>query len=220
MLNTLFPSLVVTQTAEPWMWEAPLSSQEESFITNAVDKRKREFRAGRHSAHQALQVLGVVNCTIPKGPHREPQWPAGFVGSISHTEKLCSVVICSKQHALSLGHDVEYATKLTHDTLPLICSADEQLQLNRYKDFPAPLCKIIFSAKESLHKTYFPLNTHMLDFLDARITLDVQQQSFKAEVINSEPYPKYPLRTFHGKFAFDQHHVYTGIYVPALTEQH
>ena len=113
---------------------------------------------------------------------------------------------------------MEYATPLTDDILALICSKDEQLQIQQLKNYPVPLCKLIFSAKESLHKTYFPLNKYTLDFLDARITLDVQQQSFKAEVINSEPYPKYPLTLFHGKFAFDQNHVYTGIYVPVLTK--
>ena len=218
MLASLFPDHAVTLTAEPWMWETPLSIQEECFISNAVDKRQREFRAGRHCAHKALEYFGIANGIIPKGPHREPQWPTGFVGSISHTQTLCTVAVCSKQHTLSLGHDVEYATPLTHDILPLICCEDEQLHIKQLGNYPAPLCKIIFSAKESLHKTYFPLNKHTLDFLDAKITLNVEQQSFKAEVIHSEPYPKYPLTLFHGKFAFDQHHVYTGIYVPAQTK--
>lgn len=221
MLSTLFPEGVAWKIAEDWMWETPLCDAEEALITKAVEKRKREFRAGRHCAHALLRDAGATCDALLKGVQREPAWPTGWVGSISHTKGLCAVAIASTDRFFSIGLDVEQATPLGEDIRDLICSAAEQDQLTRLqlvagqKIASTPLSKVIFSAKESIHKTYFPLNYHTLDFLDARVELDHERHQFTASIIKPEPSPKVPITTLNGRFCVKEGFVATFIALEA-----
>lgn len=214
MLEAFFPAPLHYQVAEPWMWETPVSPQEELLVEKAVDKRKREFRAGRNAAHALFQRLNIAHPHLLKGIQREPAWPAGWVGSISHTQGICVVMLASTRDALSVGLDVEQATALNPELREMICRPEELEQIMRlrveYGTAPA-YEKLIFSAKESVHKTYFPLNHHTLDFLDARIDLDWQQQTFTAHILNPEPKPKTPINHFEGRFLFYQDWIFTAI---------
>ena len=54
-------------------------------LDKAVQKRKAEFLAGRYCARAALaQLDGSLAVNIGIGANREPLWPPGFVGSITH----------------------------------------------------------------------------------------------------------------------------------------
>ena len=63
----------------------PVFPGEEDLIANAVDSRRREFVTARRCAREALAKLGHAPGPIRVGPRREPQWPTGLVGSITHT---------------------------------------------------------------------------------------------------------------------------------------
>ena len=218
MLETFFQPPLHFKVAEPWMWETPVSAAEEALVERAVDKRKREFRAGRHAAHALFNQLGIHHPDLLKATQREPAWPNGWVGSISHTQGICVVALASTQHALSVGQDVEQATALNPDLRELICRPEELAQVSRLRaeHGAAPAYeKLIFSAKESVHKTYFPLNHHTLDFLDARIDLDWGKQTFVASILNPEPQPKVRILQLEGKFRFHQDWIFTAIVLPA-----
>lgn len=199
------------------MWETKLCDAEEELIQKAVAKRKREFRAGRHCAHALLEEAGVQCNALLKGRQREPAWPHGWVGSISHSNELCVVAIAPSALYSGIGLDVEQASALGEDIVDLICSPAEQDQLTRQtllsgQEFAsAPLSKVIFSAKESIHKVYFPLNYHTLDFLDARVELDAGNGSFTAEILKPEPNPIVPIKSLEGKFCIENHYVATFI---------
>lgn len=214
MLDAFFRAPLHYQVAQPWMWETPVSSLEEQLIERAVDKRKKEFRAGRNAAHALFARLGIQHPHLLKGVQREPAWPPGWVGSISHTQGICVVMLASTEDALSIGLDVEEATALNPELHDMICRPEEREQIRQlrveYGTAPA-YEKLIFSAKESVHKTYFPLNHHTLDFCDARIELDWPQQSFTACILNPEPHPKNPITQLNGKFLFYQNWIFTAI---------
>lgn len=217
MLDTFFQPPLHYQVAEPWMWETPVSSLEEQLVERAVDKRKREFRAGRNAAHALFGRLGIQHPHLLRGVQREPGWPEGWVGSISHTQGICVVVLAPTRYVMSVGLDVEQATPLDTELRNLICRPEEleQIQRLRVEYGMAPAYeKLIFSAKESVHKTYFPLNHHTLDFCDARIALDWPQQSFTAHILNPEPRPRNPIAQFKGKFLFYQDWIFTAIVHP------
>ncbi len=209
-LQTIFPPGVLWKVAEPWMWETPVCAQEESLIARAVDKRKREFRAGRHSAHWLFKQQGICCEALLKGKQREPAWPDGWVGSISHTAGLCVAAIAPADKFLGIGLDVEQCSPLKDDIRDLICRPEEQDQILRLQMRPGSklaslsLDKLVFSAKESIHKTYFPINYHTLDFLDARINLDDEQPRFTAEIVKPESNPNRPIRSLSGRYCFDQ----------------
>lgn len=219
MLDTFFQPPLYYRVADAWMWETPVSPQEETLIERAVDKRKREFRAGRNAAHALFDSLGINHPHLLKGVQREPAWPDGWVGSISHTQGICVVIIASNSDALSVGLDVEQATPLNPELRDMICRPEEQAQIQQLrKEFGANPAyeKLIFSAKESVHKTYFPLNHHTLDFLDARIDLDWAQRTFTAHILNPEPRPKVSISSLEGTFLFHQDWIFTAIVHPAV----
>ena len=216
-LTNLFPDEVRWKIAEDWMWDAPLCSAEENLVLKAVEKRKREFRAGRNCAHTLLREASVECPALLKGKQREPGWPEGWVGSISHTQGLCVVAIAPQDLFQSIGLDVEQALPMKDEIKDMICLPEEQDQLVRLRLTPGqelaslPLDKVIFSAKESIHKTYFPLNYHTLDFLDARVELNPADKSFAATIIKPEPVPRVPIRDLKGKYCVNQNYVATFI---------
>lgn len=189
------------------MWDRDAHPDEEAYITRAVDKRKREFRAGRHAAHRALAALGIEDFALKVGDHRQPLWPTGIIGSISHTEGFCACVATPKGDVLSLGIDVEPLETVDAASLPLICTRRELQAIEEARDKTTiPLCKLIFSAKECVHKVYHPLNGHTLDFLDAEISFDLEKKTFSAKITNPEKKPKHPIKVLEGHF--DAHNDY------------
>ena len=60
-------------------------------LSTAVAKRRSEYLAGRWCAREALAMLGMEG--IPAlGPDRAPQWPAGSLGSITHSQGIAEVL--------------------------------------------------------------------------------------------------------------------------------
>lgn len=222
--DKLFPSDVSIIVAKAWMGETPTLPDEEIHVVKAVEKRKREFRAGRHCAHAALNSLLNNNANdqvpIKVAPSRKACWPTGIVGSISHSGSHCSAIAASAAKYLSLGHDVEKARELENNIHKMICTKTELAFIAEHCTSNLPLTTIIFSAKESIHKTYSPLNGHMLDFLDAEVELDLTNHRFKAKIINPEQNPKIPISFLDGAFAISDGYIYTGIYLidPTYTE--
>ena len=209
----MFPEAITVVVAQPWMWGSPAYPGEEAAILRACEKRKSEFRAGRHCARSALHTLGAGYCAVPKGEHREPLWPSGYVGSISHTNNHCSALVARAGLVSAIGHDVELNTALPPGILERICSLEERQHIQESPDYPVPLGKLYFSAKESVYKTYFPLNAHKLGFEDVDIEFDLERQTWVATIKNPAPLPIMPVAVLHGNFRYDSLYVYTGSYL-------
>ena len=63
-----------------------LASRLPTEIREAVAKRQREFLVGRYCAARALAHAGYLgDGWLPLGEDRLPVWPAGWIGSISHS---------------------------------------------------------------------------------------------------------------------------------------
>ncbi len=211
MLDTftsILPKNVFFKIAAPWMWETPVCAAEEALIARAVDKRKREFRAGRNCAHALFKEHGIACDALLKGTQREPAWPAGWVGSISHTDGMCAVAIASQSHYLGIGLDVEQDTPLPDGVREMICSPSELDHIaalkaeNSHRFNAMALDKVIFSAKESMHKIYFPLNHQTLNFLDAKVDFDPTDNAFTGTILNPKAVPPYPITTLKGRYCF------------------
>lgn len=218
MFETLLPASVKVVVAEPWMWSTPVHAEEEATISRAVEKRRREFRAGRHAAHAALRHFDIADYRLLPGIGRAPTWPADMVGAVTHTGEFCAVALAPKSQCLGLGIDAEQNDPLKDDLKPMICTSTEQEWVAaREADGYSWISKLVFSAKESIHKVYYPLNQYTLDFLDAELIIDIHQKCFQARVI--KPYEKAPTPIFEleGKFAVDDKHVYSAIYLPQGT---
>jgi 4'-phosphopantetheinyl transferase EntD len=149
--------------------EAPvidLWPEEEPLVAKAVAKRRREFGWGRSLAREALGQLGMAPCAIGVGERRQPLWPAGVVGTITHCTGFCAAAVAPAEQLRGLGIDAEPDAPLAEELWDTICTPQEQRSL---RSLPPVFSKMLFSAKESIFKYTYPLTGIYLDFLDAEI---------------------------------------------------
>ncbi|HEX6376096.1 MAG TPA: 4'-phosphopantetheinyl transferase superfamily protein [Allosphingosinicella sp.] len=172
-LAQLFPPGAALCVATPDLYDAPLTAAEAGWMADAVEARRREFAAGRACARQALARLGVSDAGLGRSPDRSPIWPAGVVGSISHSRGFCVAVAARQRDVAALGMDVETAGPLEAGVEAMVCSAGE---LDALADQAGPLrsagSKLLFCGKEALYKAYYPRHRTFLGFHDVEMAVD------------------------------------------------
>jgi len=126
--NGLFPASVVTVTQSELADTPALMPEERSFLARAVPARVLEFTTGRSCARAALARLGCPPVAIAVGDEREPLWPPGFIGSITHRPGHCAAAVarCEPHLIAGLGFDAEPAQALPEDVLKVACCPGEQ----------------------------------------------------------------------------------------------
>ncbi|MEX0276197.1 MAG: 4'-phosphopantetheinyl transferase [Ruegeria sp.] len=127
-------------------------------LAKAVVKRRAEFLAGRSLAQAALTVLGKVPEPVSIGPNREPVWPKGIVGSITHSKGRCAVCL-SDRIELLIGLDIEDVAggPALDSIFHVALSSDEADLIRQQSVMPQEtLATLVFSAKETLFKALFP----------------------------------------------------------------
>ena len=135
-------------------------------------KRLSDFSTGRYCAMKALEQIGIQNVIIPIGKDREPIWPEGIVGSISHCESLTGAIVSRKADHISLGLDMEEIGRVTADLWPYVFTDKEIEYLNTLPiDQQELICTSIFSLKEAFYKFQFPITNLFLDFLDVEVQI-------------------------------------------------
>lgn len=213
-MNPLFfPEKIAFVLAEPWMWETPLPFERDVLSPTVAEKRLREFRAGRHCANNALQQLGIKHHTILRGERGEPLWPEGICGSISHAGERCVAIAAHQRDYLSIAVDIEKDRLIKDDTLERVSHQQERLQLEQApeKFSQVNVRAILFSIKECVHKIYYPLNFHTLDFLDVETLIDWEQQTFLVKIISPKPGASYVVEKLSGRFGYEEGYVYSQI---------
>lgn len=123
-----------------------------SLPLRASARRRQQFLAGRACAALALEQTGHPGpFGLPIGLDRRPVWPAGFTGSITHSQGLALAVTARSSEVLSLGLDLE-ATACT-DPVPTDPT-----------DPPAPCGPVLHHAlREGAFKALYPLATRPFD---------------------------------------------------------
>lgn len=159
-----------------------LFPEEELLVAHAVEERRREFTTGRRCARQALARLGLPRAPLLAGPRGEPLWPDGVVGSISHCAGYRVAAVARRTDLLALGMDAEPAGPLPEGVLDAVTVAGERAALESCRRVAPEVCwdRVLFSAKESVYKAWFPLTGRPLDFLDALVRLDPVRGVFSA----------------------------------------
>jgi 4'-phosphopantetheinyl transferase EntD len=195
---------------------AELLPEEYGLVAKAVDKRKLEVTNVRTAARRALARIGIPPVPLLRGAKGQPLWPAGVVGSMTHTAGYCAAAVADIGKIRSVGIDAE-----VHDTLPdgvlgAIALAEEKAQLDRLGDTGAiHWDRLLFSAKESVYKAWFPLTGRWLGFEDARITIDPASSGFTVELlVDGETTEGPALRGFTGRYLVENGFVLTAITVP------
>jgi enterobactin synthetase component D len=127
-----------------------------------VPSRRAEFVAGRLCARDALLALGAPSTAVPRGSGGAPEWPAGFVGSISHTAAFAFAAVAPATEAHGLGLDVEQIARF--ETAPRITRIVTTPAERARFDFSTETLAIVFSAKEAVYKCLYPLLRQFLEF--------------------------------------------------------
>ena len=215
MVKDLFPDDVLTvdtaSGAAPETGGLRLHPEEAALIARAGPKRKREFTMGRLCARRALAGLGIEDHPLLVGPDRMPLWPDGIIGSLSHCGDFCAVAVARREEIIGLGLDVEKAGPLDEKTTARICGGEERARAGSLaRRTPENWSKLIFSAKESVYKCYYPLTGNKLWFQDVEITADPDRGTFVARLRPGAKHLR-GLETLRGRFSYDETHVYTGV---------
>lgn len=183
--DMLGPEVGISLT-DPRAPEEGLLPEETPAMARAVPKRRREFAAGRRAARAAMAELDLPPAPVPQGPHREPLWPEGIVGSIAHCDTLC-VAVVSRSHR-TLGIDIEDATPLPTDLEKIVCTKAERAWLNTLPSAERGVsAKQIFSAKEAVYKAQFPLTGQVIGFQDVNLRFEPEQGLFEVEMNIASP---------------------------------
>ncbi|WP_159499327.1 4'-phosphopantetheinyl transferase superfamily protein [Microbacterium sp. 18062] len=216
-LPTLLPAAVEVEQTTVDVPDIALFPQELAAVAGAVPKRRAEFAAVRGCARRALGRLGHAPAPILPGPNREPQWPAGIVGSLTHCDGYRAAALARTRDILTLGIDAE-----THEPLPdgvaeLVTVGDEPRLLARLGAAEPGIAwdRVLFSAKESIYKAWFPLARAWLDFTECELTID-PAGTFAGQLLVSGPrVGDRVIDRFAGRWTIHGRHILTAVWEPA-----
>jgi 4'-phosphopantetheinyl transferase EntD len=203
MISEMLPSGVASAEAFSDPPDAILFPAEEALLVNAVEKRRLEFRTTRHCARTALAGLGVPAGPILRGPGGAPCWPDGVVGSMTHCVGYRAAAVAHRRDIAAIGIDAELHRPLPDGVLRMVALAEEQDHLRWLTDQrPAVQWPVVlFSAKESVYKTWYPVTGRWLGFEDAEITIDPDGGTFTARLLVPPPdLLGGPVRGFRGRW--------------------
>ena len=130
-----------------------LDPQEATLVAGGSDKRRRDFTLGRSCAHEALAVLGYGVAVVGKSEDGAPLWPAGVVGSITHTTGYAAALVAEARHISGVGLDAERVGGVTENLWPRLFDGAERDHLLALDPASRPvLATLFFSAKEAFYK--------------------------------------------------------------------
>lgn len=189
MIEEILPDPAATAETSADAGEAALFPAEQAIVERAVEKRRREFATGRACARAALARLGIPPGPIPAGERGEPTWPAGVVGSITHCDGYRAAAVARGDDLLSIGIDAEPHAPLPEGLIGDIARPEELpmlAELSRRRP-ETHWDRLLFSAKESVYKAWFPLAEAWLGFEDAVLTIDRDGGGFAARLLVPGP---------------------------------
>lgn len=182
-------SLVVLDSSDPTDFE--IFSEEERLLPATTSPLKAaEYRLGRRAAHLALQAIGHEPQPILRGTRREPLWPAGVTGSITHSGEHALAAVANLSDVGGIGIDLESRDRFFPELGTEIAVAAELAALGRMEGRAREDATIeLFSAKESIYKAHYPRIGRYFGFEAARIEFGDHLVGYFTEELD----PLYPV---------------------------
>ena len=165
-----------------------LDPEEESLLQAASNELYRsQFRAGRIAARHALEQIGMIGPVL-RGSRREPLFPDGSVGSITHSAEYSIAAAASCSAYLGIGIDLELRDRqLTHDISEVVCHKRERSWCEEKSDEKTLRSLMIFSSKEALFKAVYQLYGSFFGFQEAHLVWNKKSSHFVAELLFQLP---------------------------------
>lgn len=223
MLETIVPECVAIDVRSEFCDDG-LFSEERECLGVVVEKKLREFTTGRFCARNALLKLGISPCPIRIGTQREPIWPKGIAGSITHFTGYCAAAVARSVDLASIGIDAEENLPLCEGVLEVIASPQERTEIRLRGGDQLHWDRLLFSAKESVFKAWYGLANQWLDFFECTIQWgpsgdlkpvgeDVFAGTFVAHLSRSWSGSREIPNRFEGRFVFGKEHLATMVTV-------
>ncbi|MCI4084558.1 4'-phosphopantetheinyl transferase superfamily protein [Streptomyces sp. MMS21 TC-5] len=218
MLTKLLPANVATAEATIDPADVFLYPEEEHLIRNAVPKRRLEFGTVRWCARRAMEELGLPPAPVVPGRRGVPQWAPSIVGSMTHCAGFRGVALARSAEFASVGVDAEPNAPMPEGVLDSI-ALPRELDLIAGLERTAPGVawdRLLFSIKEAVYKTWFPLTGQELDFTDALVSVDPGRGTFHARLL-PDPETLSPAgpTAFDGRWSAERGVLLSAIAVPA-----
>ncbi|HEY3717924.1 MAG TPA: 4'-phosphopantetheinyl transferase superfamily protein [Jatrophihabitantaceae bacterium] len=189
MIEQILPAQVASVEAFDDAGAGELFAEEQASLGDAAARRATEFATVRTCARRALTRLGVSAVPIVRGRGGAPRWPAGIVGSMTHCRGYRAASVAHAVDIVTVGIDAEIHEPVADGVLPYIASVDERAQLQSLsrREPHVHWERVLFSAKESVYKAWFPLTSRWLDFSEAVVTIDPDRGRFSTRLLVTGP---------------------------------
>lgn len=166
-----------------------LFASETPAIAKAIDSRRHEYATGRVLARGLLADLGHEAAPLVyEKKTRLPVWPAGAIGSISHSDDLCIVGVAQTARYRGLGLDVEPDEPVRGGVERIVLQqGDDSTEWSWAEEGGdaaefSRRTRIVFSVKEAVYKAFYPLTRDFWNFHDVSVEIDLDAGRFRAEV--------------------------------------
>ncbi|MCM2426998.1 4'-phosphopantetheinyl transferase family protein [Streptomyces sp. RKAG337] len=188
MLEGLLPVRVAVAEVFGDPPHTELFPEEHAVVAGALDARRREFAGVRRCARTAMARLGMPPVPIlPRGEgpgwaRYAPCWPDGTVGSMTHCKGYRAAAVAGAADVASVGIDAEPHAPLPEGLHDVVTLPEERRTLTRLAAAHPGVAweRVVFSAKESVFKAWYPLTGRWLGFHDCVVTPDPDRETFTA----------------------------------------
>jgi 4'-phosphopantetheinyl transferase EntD len=218
VLDEIVPPAVIAVETFDDPPDVHLYPQEEALLRKAVTSRRLEFGTARWCARRALAKLGLPAAPILPGPRGAPSWPDGVTGSMTHCPGYRAAALAHSSDIAAIGIDAEPDGPLPDGVRDRIASPEELPALAELMAAAPGVSwdKLLFSAKESAYKAWFPLAQRWLGFTDASVSINPAGGTFSVRLLVPGPVlAGRQLTEFPGRWLVRNGLVLTAIAVPA-----
>ena len=186
-------------------------------LKNAVEKRRREFSAGRVAAAAALKELGANDSfSISVGAGRNPLWPDNFTGSITHTSGLAVAAVARIEILATVGIDLERTNAVQPELWPSILRASEIDFVSRKPPMEqSRWATLLFCAKESFYKMQYPVTGEWVEFHDAEVLVSEKGGEFELVCSQASVAGKLQHSRFAGRYLSSPEFFLTALWLSA-----
>jgi 4'-phosphopantetheinyl transferase EntD len=200
VIDEILPRDVATAWLPGDAVPSALPPEEEAVLGSALEQRRRDFALGRQCARAAIAALGRAAGPLLSTASRAPSWPDGLVGSITHCAHYCAAAVADADAYWNVGIDAETDAPLPPGVDAMVLDDAERAWIARAPAGPS-WDRLVFSAKETVFKTWHPLTGAWLGFHDAAVTVDAAAGQFVAALRPGLPVPVPPrLARLRGRF--------------------
>lgn len=145
-----------------------LTREEADSMANCTLEVRNRAAAARLAARNLLSGAGLPNWNMPRKPGDAPDWPAGWTGSIAHSDDHAAAAIARCEDMAGVGVDVEPAEPLPAELRDTIIVPGDEA--GSYQE--DIVGRILFCAKEASYKAVYPIDRRFLEFEDVIVDLD------------------------------------------------